>query len=119
MILPQSFVRESAVARFFPGELFVLFVKEKDDLASRRQQRISQSARWTASDNGNGRLGTHAVVADLQPVEKSELHNGSHKRNARQRAARLRRCSREFTPSRGWARVPANPRALLQRGCAV
>ena len=115
MILPQSFVRESAAARFFPGELFV----EEENVLASRQQRASQSARWTASDNGNGWLGTHAVVADLQPVEKSELHNGSHKRNARQRAATLSRCSREFTPSRGWARVPANPRALLQRGCAV
>jgi hypothetical protein len=61
-ILAQSFVRDSAAAGLLPGKLFV---KEKDAPASFRQQRTSQSARWTASDNRNRMLRIHAVVADF------------------------------------------------------
>jgi hypothetical protein len=61
-ILAQSFVRDSAAAGLLPGKLFV---KEKDVPASFRQQRASQSARWTASDNRNRMSRIHAVVADF------------------------------------------------------
>jgi hypothetical protein len=52
----QSFVRESAAARFLPGKLFL---KEKDVSAIRRQQRTGQSASRTASDNRNAALRPH------------------------------------------------------------
>jgi hypothetical protein len=62
----QSFVRESAAARFFPGQLFV---KEKNVSAIRGQQRTGQSASRTASDNRNGALRPHILITDFSAQE--------------------------------------------------
>ena len=62
----QSFVRESAAARLFPGKRFV---KENDVSALRRQPGTGQSASRTASDNRNGALRPHILITDFSAQE--------------------------------------------------
>jgi hypothetical protein len=62
----QSFVRESAAARFFPGQLFV---KKKDVSPLRSQAGTSQSASRTASDNRNRALRPHILITDFSAQE--------------------------------------------------
>ena len=62
----QSFVRESAAARLFPGKRFV---KENDLSALRRQQRAGQCASRTASDNRNAALRPHILSTDFSAQE--------------------------------------------------
>jgi hypothetical protein len=69
----QSFMRESAAARFFPDKLFL---KEKDVSAIRRQQRTGQSASRTASDNRNGALRPHLLVMDFSEQDTSSPASG-------------------------------------------
>src|SRR5208282_5189600 len=69
--------------RLFPGKLFV---KENDVPASRRQQRTCQSARRTASDDGNGFTRSHVLAADfaarILPQKEKNSPTGSKRRTA-------------------------------------
>src|SRR6266849_8914034 len=82
MILPQSFVRESAVARFFPGELFVEGERPCIPPAAHQPERPLDRLRqwqWVAGyaccgcrSSARGKIG----IAQWEPQEKRSPASG-------------------------------------------